>query len=181
MICCILNWLSDCRCCNRNYNRTPFSPVADARSMGSLNFIPSAIPAPARELRTVQANLSTGAGSTIASGDAITFDSLIANQNKFVRFDYATNEFVINKIGNFLLSWWIGVAQADGLPCVSAYQNGGSIATACMPSTNGQLYGSTAITVAHTPARISIVNSSPFGITLSNGDVQASMVLTQIF
>lgn len=180
MSCCIFQCLLGCRCCNRICCHRRPRPVC---ALGSLNFVPSAPrTVVTQELRSVQANLSTGAGVVLTPGETIGFDSLIVNQNKFVFYDYTTGELVINTTGNFLLSWWVGIAGAAGsTPCVSVYQNGGSIATSCLPSSSGQLNGSAAITVAFAPARIKLVNTSPFNVTLSNGGVQAGLVLTQTY
>ena len=41
--------------------------------------------------------------------------------------------------------------------------------------------GSAVVTVAYAPARIKLVNTSPFNVTLSSGTVQAGLVLTQIY
>lgn len=180
MICCIFQFLTGCRCCNRICCQRRQRPVCN---LGSLNFIPSVSrPTATQELRSVQANLSTGAGVVLSPGETIGFDSLIANQNKNVYYDYTTGELVINSTGNFLASWWVGIGSAaGGTPCVSVYQNGGSIATSCLPSSSGQLSGSAVVTVAYAPARIKLVNTSPFNVTLSSGTVQAGLVLTQIY
>ena len=68
----------------------------------------------------------------LSPGETIGFDSLIANQNKNIFYDYTTGELVINSTGNFL-------------------------------------------------ARIKLVHTSPFNVTLSSGTVQAGLVLTQIY
>lgn len=47
-------------------------------------------PTATQELRSVQANLSTGAGVVLSPGETIGFDSLIANQNKNIFYDYTT-------------------------------------------------------------------------------------------
>ena len=166
MSCCIFQFLTGCRCCNRICCQRRQRPVCN---LGSLNFIPSVSrPTATQELRSVQANLSTGAGVVLSPGETIGFDSLIANQNKNIFYDYTTGELVINSTGNFLASWWVGIGSAAGsTPCVSVYQNGGSIATSCLPSSSGQLSGSAVVTVAYAPARIKLVNTSPFNVTLS--------------
>ena len=109
MSCCIFQFLTGCRCCNRICCQRRQRPVCN---LGSLNFIPSVSrPTATQELRSVQANLSTGAGVVLSPGETIGFDSLIANQNKNVYYDYTTGELVINSTGNFLASWWGGIGS----------------------------------------------------------------------
>ena len=50
----------------------------------------------------------------LSPGETIGFDSLIANQNKNIFYDYTTGELVINSTGNFLASWWVGIGSAAG-------------------------------------------------------------------
>lgn len=60
MSCCIFQCLLGCRCCNRICCHRRPRPVC---ALGSLNFVPSAPrTVVTQELRSVQANLSTGAG-----------------------------------------------------------------------------------------------------------------------
>ena len=119
MSCCIFQFLTGCRCCNRICCQRRQRPVCN---LGSLNFIPSVSrPTATQELRSVQANLSTGAGVVLSPGETIGFDSLIANQNKNVYYDYTTGELVINSTGNFLASWWVGIGSAaGGTPCAAS-------------------------------------------------------------
>ena len=73
MSCCIFQFLTGCRCCNRICCQRRQRPVCN---LGSLNFIPSVSrPTATQELRSVQANLSTGAGVVLSPGETIGFDS----------------------------------------------------------------------------------------------------------
>lgn len=180
MSCCIFQFLTGCRCCNRICCQRRQRPVCN---LGSLNFIPSVSrPTATQELRSVQANLSTGAGVVLSPGETIGFDSLIANQNKNVYYDYTTGELVINSTGNFLASWWVGIGKRRRRHavrvCVSERRQHSHLLS---PSSSGQLSGSAVVTVAYAPARIKLVNTSPFNVTLSSGTVQAGLVLTQIY
>lgn len=67
MSCCIFQFLTGCRCCNRICCQRRQRPVCN---LGSLNFIPSVSrPTATQELRSVQANLSTGAGVVLSPGE----------------------------------------------------------------------------------------------------------------
>lgn len=130
----------------------------------------------------IQAQL-TGAGGSIIADDAnVVFDTVLTEENDIIVYEPATGRFIINRPGDYFISW--SVAPDGAGPAVNVSfavaVNGLPYAAMSSPIVSGVLSGEALVTIGDTPAVITLVNVTGEGVFLPATPVQADIVIFRL-
>jgi hypothetical protein len=137
---------------------------------------------PANTLLGIQTQLADSGGALIADSSQIIFDTITNDQANDISYNLATGVFTITAPGNYYVSWWVSVDGSDG-PIILTFAvklNGGGGVLGSAPTITGQINGSALVTVAATPATITLVNVTGAAVVLADTPVQANLVITEV-
>jgi hypothetical protein len=133
------------------------------------------------QLRGIQMQLAGFPGGTLEGGSAIEFDAVINSQSPQIDYDHTAGEFTLLENGNYLVLWWVALnGSAEMPPAFAVKVNGNTQATGSGSLIAGQLSGTALITVSETPTILSLINSGEDAVTLSEGPVQANILIVHV-
>jgi len=145
-------------------------------------YFPPVTPPPAPPiLRGMQLSLTTHSAGTVESGEAIPFNSIVANNTVGLSYAPTSGEVTFNCTGTYLVNWWVAIDNAQPQEVAFSLQlNGNEVQTSYSDIGGGQIYGTAILPVSAIGSELSLVNASGGTITYATTKGQAGMTVTQV-
>lgn len=130
----------------------------------------------------IEVGLLDDSGNMIENDAPIIFDTVLTQVGSTILYNDTTGEFTISQNGYYLIIWGV---TSDGSELYASVKfslnvNGISHSTAGSPRIEGNVSGSSLITVSATPTTVTLTNVSGDGVWLQETNEPANLVIMAI-
>jgi hypothetical protein len=158
----------------------PTGPQGPTGSQGPTG--PTGPRGPKETLAGIHAQMLNQNSNTLEDNVNVLFDSLLNTSSPSISYDSNTGIFTISETGTYLVNWWVAVAGTAG-PSSVAFAlrlNDSTDIPSAMPNIEGQLSGSSLLTIGTAPSTLALVNTTGSAVLYGDLPVQANIVITQV-